>query len=363
MIKQKKAITLIALIITIIILLILAGITLNLTIGQNGIITKAMQAGIDYSEQEAREKLELVLFDIQMDKQINKQYDEEYLIQKLEQNGMRINNNIVIVDGWSFEIDKSIPKIQLTIGKKEINIISIPYIGTTSFTIKLEQIINEDQVESYSYIINGEEIVTNSDKEYTIEELEAEANCIAQVNVKYKNGNIIESNQIAIKLEPKVYLYKQGENSDFWMNTLRIENFNKGKLTYIDPIKNTDNIVLNLVGSQAFQYTTINTKNAVDLTNYKSVNIDYEILSDCYRIGFGLVDDLYITDVLQDQDTSDNGRIEIPRWIQVGKYSDSIDLKNTNISNKYKYIYCYSAVGVIGDKRGQMKINSIWLEK
>ena len=46
--KQQKGITLIALVITIIVLLILAGITINLTIGQDGIITKAQQAGKNY---------------------------------------------------------------------------------------------------------------------------------------------------------------------------------------------------------------------------------------------------------------------------------------------------------------------------
>ena len=46
--NKQKGITLIALVITIIVLLILAGITINLTIGQDGIITKAQQAGKNY---------------------------------------------------------------------------------------------------------------------------------------------------------------------------------------------------------------------------------------------------------------------------------------------------------------------------
>ena len=39
--KQIKGITLIALVVTIIVLLILAGVALNLTIGQNGIFSRA----------------------------------------------------------------------------------------------------------------------------------------------------------------------------------------------------------------------------------------------------------------------------------------------------------------------------------
>ena len=55
--KNIKGITLIALVITIIVLLILAGVTINLTLGQNGIFKTAEQAGKEYSEAEAREKL------------------------------------------------------------------------------------------------------------------------------------------------------------------------------------------------------------------------------------------------------------------------------------------------------------------
>lgn len=42
--KKQSGITLVALVITVIILLILAGITINLTVGQKGIITRAIQA-------------------------------------------------------------------------------------------------------------------------------------------------------------------------------------------------------------------------------------------------------------------------------------------------------------------------------
>ena len=54
--NSKKGITLIALVITIVILLILAGISINLTLGENGIISKASSArenSIKSSEQEA----------------------------------------------------------------------------------------------------------------------------------------------------------------------------------------------------------------------------------------------------------------------------------------------------------------------
>lgn len=46
--KNSKAITLIALVITIVVMIILSGAAINLTLGQNGIFMKAKQARNDY---------------------------------------------------------------------------------------------------------------------------------------------------------------------------------------------------------------------------------------------------------------------------------------------------------------------------
>lgn len=49
MLKGQNGITLIALVITIIVLLILAGITISLTLGEHGIINMAEKAGKNYT--------------------------------------------------------------------------------------------------------------------------------------------------------------------------------------------------------------------------------------------------------------------------------------------------------------------------
>lgn len=63
--KQREGITLIALIITIIILLILAGVAISLTIGEHGILNMAKEAREEYQIASAQEKLELELEHIQ----------------------------------------------------------------------------------------------------------------------------------------------------------------------------------------------------------------------------------------------------------------------------------------------------------
>lgn len=119
--KEDKGITLIALVITIIILLILAGITITFMLGDNGILNEATQAGKDYSEQAARERLEIALANLATDKVINPDYNETTFIDNnLIKENMQVEGNFVTVDGWKFEIDRTVPKIGESIEKEEI---------------------------------------------------------------------------------------------------------------------------------------------------------------------------------------------------------------------------------------------------
>lgn len=55
MLKGQKGITLVALVITIIVLLILAGVTISLTLGENGLLNRAEQAKDAHSRGEAND--------------------------------------------------------------------------------------------------------------------------------------------------------------------------------------------------------------------------------------------------------------------------------------------------------------------
>lgn len=55
--KRENGVTLIALIITIIVLLILAGVSLSFLMGDNGVVTKAISSDIKYAKAEVYEKL------------------------------------------------------------------------------------------------------------------------------------------------------------------------------------------------------------------------------------------------------------------------------------------------------------------
>ncbi len=57
--SNEKGITLVALVVTIIVLLILAGVSISLVLGDNGIITRTQDAVTKYKEAEAEEQWQM----------------------------------------------------------------------------------------------------------------------------------------------------------------------------------------------------------------------------------------------------------------------------------------------------------------
>ena len=76
--KKKDGITLIALVITIIVLLILAGITISFVLGDNGIIAKARKASIVTRRASVIEKLN----EYKTEKRTSEEFGDEYNIRK-----------------------------------------------------------------------------------------------------------------------------------------------------------------------------------------------------------------------------------------------------------------------------------------
>ena len=70
MLKGQKGITLVALVITIIVLLILAGVTITLTLREDGIFKTAEKAGENYTQAQRKELDELNSFQDTVDRVI-----------------------------------------------------------------------------------------------------------------------------------------------------------------------------------------------------------------------------------------------------------------------------------------------------
>ncbi len=116
--NKERGITLIALVVTIIVLIILAGVSINMLVGDNGIITQAQSAQRETEEAEAREKLEMALLDLQMEKYTNPNYnDEQFITDYLASQGMVAQDDIVIVGDYQFIIDRENLRVTQSLGK------------------------------------------------------------------------------------------------------------------------------------------------------------------------------------------------------------------------------------------------------
>ena len=65
--RNQKGITLVALVITIIVLLILAGVSISLVVGQNGVLTQASSAVITNEKATIKQDMEMAYSDANMD--------------------------------------------------------------------------------------------------------------------------------------------------------------------------------------------------------------------------------------------------------------------------------------------------------
>lgn len=67
MFKKERGITLVALVVTIVVLLILAGVSISMVLGNNGIVTKAQASQAAQDKAYAREVVESALKSVQID--------------------------------------------------------------------------------------------------------------------------------------------------------------------------------------------------------------------------------------------------------------------------------------------------------
>ena len=98
--KEMKGITLVALVVTIVVLLILAGVSINLVLGNNGIIARAKDAGTKSAESSVKEKIDMILLEYSM---YSGSSLEDYLNAKKESG--EIDSVTKQADG-TFEVEK-----------------------------------------------------------------------------------------------------------------------------------------------------------------------------------------------------------------------------------------------------------------
>lgn len=186
--KMELGITLVALVVTIVVLLILAGITLTYVLGDNSVFSQAKKAKEQTAIAKAREKLEVVLEEAKIYKHTELSYNQDEYLDEMIVNKIpssKINGDIAIVDKYAFTLDRSIPWIGEYVGKEEdlvfpkVKISEVEYLEdykSAKFTItakeatngisKIEIIQHGQVIEIFEYENSKEEIT----KEYTVQQ-------------------------------------------------------------------------------------------------------------------------------------------------------------------------------------------------
>ena len=183
--KRESAITLIALVVTIVVLLILAGITISLVFGSNGVIQKAQDSKKQTEIGEMREKLEMAKVPVYADG--NGSYKVQDYWDRIESEGLIADKTVDIIDngdgtyevtttpGYVFEItvepNKEIAEnviIGECIGKGENLSIGIRVVKKTTNSIEIE-VVRAEGASNFKYSIKkqGEEYGTAEEKSET----------------------------------------------------------------------------------------------------------------------------------------------------------------------------------------------------
>ena len=153
--KRTKGITLIALVITIIILIILAGVSISLIIDNNGIASKAKEGAESYKESSAKERVELLIYDYKMDTIDKTTTFKDRMESKGAENFEEVSDYYILdMNGYSFTIDKETLKIvemQQAITRPEVS----------NVTLRLES--NPSQEPAANSLNEGDKIIINFD--------------------------------------------------------------------------------------------------------------------------------------------------------------------------------------------------------
>lgn len=215
---NSTGITLIALVISIIILLILAGISLTTLTGKNGILHKAEETEEKTKQAQAKEKLELTLLALQTEKSTNSDYNQnEFIDNTLLSADMQVDEDIIIVDNYQFQIDRTVPKLIAELGKATEQTLLMPIIkkisvteGHTQIDIKIE--LKNAEGTTLTYIIQKEgdieekeRIENKKELEHTFKELEINTNYIITIKATNEYGTRTRNITISTK-KPSIQL-------------------------------------------------------------------------------------------------------------------------------------------------------------
>lgn len=324
--RNENAITLVALVITIIVLIILAGVGIYFIMGNNGIFTRAKQAKEETNMQAATEIVNLKITTAKINKYAEKQEmptlkelseilkedsEIEYItatskVSNVEYNVPSENPTAIYIKlneyPYEFEINTSL-QISTIDGKKVINSssgnageISSGSIGESTVIEEIELIVsccngeyleltcntktvNNAEIAGYAFLLNGEVKKYCTENIVNIDGLTLDTNYTVAAVAMDKSGNIKRTNNIEVKTEDKIYLYKEGNECVYLTGGWKYTGYDANKWGTIT--KNDNNMYIYSPGMSRIYCGTSKT---IDLSKYSGLYIEEDELSEgAYR--------------------------------------------------------------------------------
>ena len=219
--REEKGITLVALVITIVILIILSTIAIQFVFGDSGLINRTEQAKYDHNKANAREQIEIALADIAIIKyKPNTEYSDEKLddliYERLPESD--VNGDEISYGGHTFELDRSVPKLGEWLeesGNLPARIKKIELIEDTSqsqITVQVETVrIEKVENPKYKYYIKEEgqedssyvEKANIAESTYTFTGLENKNYVIKVELISESTSTVVDYKETTVLLEEK----------------------------------------------------------------------------------------------------------------------------------------------------------------
>ena len=231
--KDEKAITLVALIITIIILLLLAGISI-MTLKNVGLIENAKKAKEESENSEIIENNTIVEYEAKIGKYINNSKEEDYI---------------------SKDIEDFTPTIKESNGT---------YIYATAENIKVN---NGVKIGAYVWILNGKVVGGTTENAFLFDNLNYSSKYNLQAMAVDENGKFKISNMISANTIDKTYLYLEGKV--FEVITGGISHVNRTAHGGCSATFNSDNIYIDAYSNGGGGGVTTN--KSIDLTEFNTI--------------------------------------------------------------------------------------------
>lgn len=272
-IKEEKGITLVALVVTIIILIILSTAAISAIFLENGLIYNAQKGKKEQEKAEARERLSIVLADAYLEKMMTTEYTgEEFLEKHLEDfvYGREPNAEIfkedgvdyISLNGYIFELDRSVPELGDYDGEEGNRPPKIRDIGVTNKTL------SEISVEVTSARADG------ATYKYSIKKLAEEDTAYEEKESNGGNTYTYTGLTSPEKYTIKVELEVDGEVIDTKTQDVILGELEKGAIEFTDLKWNsgTASVTVSTTTSYQLQYQVVAGEGKIEDNSWKIIS-------------------------------------------------------------------------------------------